>query len=72
MATTGVRKEEQAIRLLQRLTGEAFQKLENMDAETLRHPRGVETFKQAIEDVYEPIEDYRIGKIMDDFLKTRK
>ena len=38
MATTGVRKEEQAIRLLQRLTGEAFQKLENMDAETLRHP----------------------------------
>jgi len=67
-ATTGVDKDKQALRLLQKLTGEAFDKMENLDVDTLRCQSGVEVFKKAIVDAYEPIEDYRVGKIMDEFL----
>ena len=42
--------------------------MENVDAETLRSEDGVEQIKQLIIDAYEPIEDYRVGKIMDEFL----
>ena len=68
-ATTGCLKTKRAIKLLQALTGEAFEKLEHVDPESLRSEDGVERFKKYIVDVYEPIEDYRVGKVMDDFLE---
>ena len=67
-ATTGVVPEKQGVRLLAKLTGEASEKLENVDPESLKVPDGVERFKKYVIDVYEPIEGYRIGKIMDCFL----
>ena len=67
-ATTGVVPEKQGVRLLAKLTGEAFEKLENVDPESLQFPDGVERFKKYIIEVYEPVKDYRIGKIMDYFL----
>jgi len=67
-ATTGVEPSKRGIRLLAKLTGEAFEKLENVDPKTLLGEDSVERFKKCIIDVYEPIEDYRVGKIMDSFL----
>ena len=60
--------EKQALKLLQKLNGDAFEKLEHIDPESLRRTDGIEVLKKAIVDVYEPIEDYRVGKVMDDFL----
>ena len=56
------------------LTGEAFEKLGNVDPVSLKCEDSIEKFKQRIVEVYEPSEDYRIGKIMDSFLDgfTRK
>ena len=54
--------------MLQKLTGDAFEKLEHVDPESLRYDDGIERFKKAVVDVYEPIEDYRVGKIMDEFI----
>ena len=67
-ATTGVEPEDRGCRLLQKLKGEAFEKLENVDPTTLKVLNSIEKFKEHIVEVYEPIEDYRIGKIMDHFL----
>ena len=67
-ATTGVDPEDRGCRLLQKLKGEAFEKLENVDPMTLKVQESIERFKEHIVEVYEPIEDYRIGKIMDTFL----
>lgn len=68
VATTGVDEDKQGLRLLQKLTGEAFEKMENMDVGEPKCWNGVEKFKQAIVNAWEPIEDYRVGKIMDDFI----
>jgi hypothetical protein len=68
IATTGVDPKKRGVRLLAKLTGEAFEKLENVDPKSLMIEDGVEEFKKRIEEVYEPIEDYRVGKIMDHFL----
>ena len=59
-STTGCPPEKQALKLLQKLTGEAFEKLEHVDPESLRREDGIELYKKAIVDVYEPIEDYRV------------
>ena len=67
-ATTGVDPEDRGCRLLQKLKGEAFEKLENVDPNNLKTMASIEKFKAHIVEVYEPIEDYRIGKIMDTFL----
>ncbi len=67
-ATTGVEPEDGGCRLSQKLKGEAFEKLENVDPTALKVWNSIEKFKEHIVEVYEPIEDYRIGKIMDDFL----
>ena len=42
--------------------------MENVNADSLRVYDGVEKFKQLIVDAYDSIEDYRVGKIMDEFL----
>ena len=55
-------------KLLGGLTGDAFDKLENVTPQSLAVPNGVELFKEHIIRCYEPIEDYRIGHIMDQFI----
>ena len=67
-STTGVPAKQRGCRLLQKLKGEAFEKLENVDPKDLLVEDSIEKFKNCIIEVYEPIEDYRIGKIMDAFL----
>ena len=68
-ATTGVEPKKRGIRLLAKLTGDAFEKLENVSPQSLEYDDGVERFKKCIINVFEPIEDYRVGKIMDGFLE---
>ena len=67
-ATTGVEENLRGIRLLQELKGEAFEKLDKVDTAILNVANGINVFKELIENAYEPIEDYRMGKVMDDFL----
>ena len=68
-ATTGVDMHKRGVKLLAKLTGEAFHKLENVKPEHLEFPDSVDRFKLCIINAYEPIEDYRVGKIMDQFLE---
>ena len=70
--TTGVPVEERAIRLLGKLTGEAFEKLDNVEPADLRRTDCIEYFKKLIDDAYEPIEDFRTGRVMDEFLDDFK
>ena len=67
-STTGVKPEDRALRLVQKLSGDAFDKTENIKVETLQCSDGVEKFKAVIEEAYESIEDYRVGKVMDEFV----
>lgn len=67
-STTGCAPEKRGIKLLQQLTGDAFEKLENVEPDSLRHANGVEMLKRLVVDAYEPKEDFRVGKIMDEFL----
>ena len=43
--------------------------MENVEAADLKRPDAVAFFKLCIENAYEPIEDYRVGKTMDHFLE---
>ena len=54
--------------MLQKLKGEAFDKLEHVTTGELMVENCVDVFKEKIVDAYEPVEDYRVGKIMDHFL----
>ena len=45
-----------------------FEKLEHVDPNNLLVENSVEEFKCLVEKAYEPIEDYRVGKIMEEFL----
>ena len=67
--TTGVIPEERGVRLLGKLSGEAFEKMEHIRTKDFRRPDSVEYFKECITNAYEPVEDYRVGKIMDHFLE---
>ena len=67
-STTGVPPAKRALRLLQKLSGEACEKLEHIEVVDLQVEDGVERFKQHVINAYEPIEDYRVGKLMDEFL----
>ena len=69
-ATTGVDPNKRGLRLLTKLTGEAFEKLEHVDPKSLVSEDSVQKFKKCVVDVYEHIEDYRVGKIMDTFWMT--
>ena len=42
--------------------------MEHVDPMSLKKTDGVRVFKDLVEKAYEPIEEFRIGKIMDDFL----
>ena len=66
--TTGVPPEKRALRLLQKLTGHAFDKTEHLDPASLLVTDGIKMFKDHLEKIFEPIEDFRVGKIMDEFL----
>ena len=60
--------ELRAIGLLQKLFGTASDKLEHVDPESLRYHDGIARFKVLVENAYEPVEDYRVGKVMDELL----
>ena len=57
-----------AIRLLQNLTGNAQMKMEHVDAASFRRRDGIQVYKDMLEKAYEPIEEFRIGRIMDEFI----
>ena len=67
-AMTKMPYELRGLKLLARLTGDAAEKLENIQPEQLAHEDSVTRFQQFITEAYEPIEDFRMGKIMDYFL----
>ncbi len=62
--------EKRGLRLLQKLKGEAAEKLSNVKAEDLLMPDSVEMLKAAIEKAYYPAEDYKVGATMDEFLHS--
>ena len=66
--TTGVEKSHQVTRLFQKLSGEAFDEMEHLDTRMFKGFEAIEEYKKAIDDVYEPVEDHRVGKVMDEFL----
>ena len=68
-ATTGIEPSKRGPRLLGKMSGEAFEKLENVKATSLLVPDGVQKLIDHVEAAYEPVEDYRTGKVMDHFLK---
>ncbi len=49
--------ELRALRLLRKLSGEAFEKMEAIEESHLRHEDGIARFKEAIEEAYEPSDD---------------
>ena len=61
-------EEDQAVRLMQKLTGEAATKMADVKVKDVQIPGGVEKFMDLVNKAYESIEDYRVGKVMDDFL----
>ena len=44
--------------------------MEHVQVAELEHRGGVDDFKKRITDAYEPIEDYRVGKVMDEVFET--
>ena len=50
-ASTGVPPGLRAIRLLQKLTGQAFDKLEHVSPDEIRNPNGIARYKELIENV---------------------
>ena len=67
-ASTGVPPELRAICLLQKLTGQAFDKLEHVSPDEIRDTDGIARYKEFNENASEPVEDYRVGKVTDEFL----
>ena len=64
---TRTEPERRALRLLESLTGDAFDKLELVDPKSLYQPDGVDYFKKIVWDKYEPMERHRAGRVMDKF-----
>ena len=67
-AETKVPKEKRGLRLLAKLKGQAFDKLEMIEPEEVTGPWSMETYLQLIKDRFEPMEHRRVGKVMDDFM----
>ena len=55
------------MKLLEKLTGDAFDKLELVDPWSLYRSDGVDLFKKMVWDKYEPMERHRVGRVMDQF-----
>ena len=66
---TRMEPELRGVKLLEKLTGDAFDKLELVDPKTLYRRDGVEQFKKLVWDKYEPMERHRVGRVMDKFLE---
>ena len=60
--------DRRGVKLLGKLTGDASDKMELLDAWTLKCSNGAGKFKAAVQAKYEPIESQRIGQIMDNFM----
>ena len=67
-AETRVAPERRGVRLLARLKGDAFDKLEMVKPMDLRGDDSVANFVRLIKERYEPVEYWRAGKIMDGFM----
>ena len=61
--------ERRGVKLLEKLTGDAFDKLELVDPRTLKTWDGVDKFRQLLWGKYEPMERHRVGRVMDKFLE---
>ena len=61
-------KEERGVKILERLTGEAFDATETLEIKELQHEEGVKTLFDFLRNSLEPPERQRVGKIADDFL----
>ena len=60
--------EERAIKLLERLTEDAFDATETLDIQSLKTPDGVQKLLAFLRNVMEPIENQRVGRLVDEFL----
>ena len=58
------------MRLLENLTGDAFEKVESVDLNSLYQPDGVNCFKKIVWRKYEPMERCRDGRVMIKFFDT--
>jgi hypothetical protein len=67
-AYTRTPENRRGIRLLAGLDGDAFDKMELVMPEELVRSDGVSYFLSLLRAKYEPLENKRIGKVMDDFL----
>ena len=60
--------ERRGVKLLGRLTGDAFSKTELIDPKSLKTRDSVELFMKHIERLYQPIENHNVGQVMDYFM----
>ena len=68
VAQTRVGALRQGPKLLMKLEGTAFTKLATIKPQDLKVEDGVQKFKDIIRAKFEPVETYRVGKVMDAFL----
>ena len=67
-AGTKMELERRGVKLLGKLTGDAFSKTEMIDPMTLKRPDSVEVFMEHIQRLYQPIENHHVGQVMDYFM----
>ena len=65
---TKMEPERRGVKLLGKLKGDAFDKMELIEPKSLKVFNGVEVFKELIRSKYEPNEHHRVGRIMDKFM----
>ena len=71
-STTGIDKEYQAGKLVERLTGLAWEVCETLDWKSLKHPDGVERLLQHLWSELEPLELLRIFNTLSEFYASFK
>ncbi len=60
--------DRRGIKLLGRLKGDAFDKMQLTDPYSLKRPDGVQIITDLIAARYEPEEAHRVGQVMDKFM----
>jgi len=68
LAGTRMAPERRGVKLLGKLTGDAFEKMELVNPLDLKFDGGVDKFRELILAKYDPINSQRVGRIMDDFV----
>ena len=67
-AQTSLPERYRALRLMQCLRGGAKVKMKHIKPDVLKKKDGIAIFKKKLDYMYEPIEEFRVGKVMDEFL----